>query len=204
MCTTGENLKRKMEAQSIDGSALAFVVQLKGKFKGNPKYHGNKVWGRGWFGSDRPIQPLAYLTFPVVVNLHTQCHIFYKIRHSAWTCSDWVILLVVDTNNYGEITDNNLCLDSNVSHHITPNVDSITDVQQYEGIMSILSSDGKILNIAYTGIVELLLPNYSILQLKNTHCIPKLCKYLISIQKLTNDFPYEFSLKSNIFCIKDS
>lgn len=69
---------------------------------------------------------------------------------------------------------------------MTPTIEGITDVHPYEDTMSIVIGDGKILNVTHIGNVTLIL-----------------WKNLISIQKLTTDLPYNFSLQSNVSLVKN-
>lgn len=69
--------------------------------------------------------------------------------------------------------------------------------------MTIIVGDGKELRVTHIGTVTLITPNGFKIILKNTLCVPKLHKNLISIIKLTSDFPFQFSLKSNCFVLEN-
>lgn len=84
---------------------------------------------------------------------------------------------------------------------MTPTAKSMNDVSPYEGHISIMIENGKILNVTHAGNISLKLPNDWIHELKNVLCVPELRKNLISIRRLTNYFPHEFSLRSNVFLV---
>lgn len=96
---------------------------------------------------------------------------------------------VVDTNSYNEVANDRWCLDSGTSHHMTPITDIMTDIQPYEGKMTIMIGDGKILPITHTGTVSLITPNGFDIKLKKLYASP-IYANLISIHKLTSDYPF--------------
>lgn len=89
--------------------------------------------------------------------------------------------MVLDTNNYGEASANNWCLNSNTSHYMTPTMDLMTKVQPCKGTMHIIIGDGKVLNITHIGNISLRLPNGLMLVLNKTLSVPQLRKNLIPI-----------------------
>lgn len=89
--------------------------------------------------------------------------------------------------------------------HLSPydtHIDEMIEVQTYEGSISIMIEDSKIIKETHIGNIILKL-NHGFLELKNTLCVPHLRKNLISIHRLTNDFPLEFSLVANRFSLRD-
>lgn len=83
---------------------------------------------------------------------------------------------------------------------MTPVVDAITNEQPYEGNLAIIVGNGKVLKVTHIGNVQLTIGN-DVLDLKNTLCFPNLRKNLISIQRLTFNYPIEFSLSANKFSL---
>lgn len=83
---------------------------------------------------------------------------------------------------------------------IFPVTEVMADAQEYEGNPSIVIGDNKILRVSHIGRVRLKLNN-RFLELKNTLCVTKLRKNLISIQALTSDFTLQFCLCAKGFVI---
>lgn len=68
--------------------------------------------------------------------------------------------------------------------------------------MSIVIDDGIIVKVSQIGTITLQLKD-RILGLNITLCISHLRKNMISIQKITSDFPFEFRLTKNGFIIEN-
>lgn len=82
---------------------------------------------------------------------------------------------------------------------MTSDIENFYDALLYQGMNSIIIGDGKTLAISHICTVKLKTP-HGILILKNTLCIPKMKKHLISIQHLSKDLNYEFIMNAHGFC----
>lgn len=106
-----------------------------------------------------------------------KCQICSRTRLSARICGDcdnfaYVAGSVADPNMYNDrAVDNAWCLDSRMSHHMTPTVGAMTDVQLYEGNLAIIVGDGKVLRVTHTDNVRLIIGD-EWLDLKNTLLFP--------------------------------
>lgn len=145
----------KKRAESSTGIGSAFAAPSAWRYRG----HSNWSRGRGKYPTDNPIARPTYSTVPVAANVNVKCHICSRSGHLARTCNDrdnfaFVAGCVVDTNNYSDRTvDDAWCLDSGASHHMTPTVVMMREVQPYEGNLAIIVGNG-------------------FLDLKNTLCAP--------------------------------
>lgn len=91
----------------------------------------------------------------VIPNLN--CQICNKGGHFARLCSEranfaCVAGTLVDSMSnlaIDEMVDDNWCLDSNASHHMTLGIDQFYDAQQYSGMTTIIIGNDKTLKITH-------------------------------------------------------
>lgn len=139
---------------------------------------------------------------------NVQCQIYLMYSHLVWNYNDrknfaYVVRTVVDTNNYFVDTDYSWCLDSRASHHMTSSTEAMQDIQQYKDTISIVIGDGKILKVTHR-YYNINIPKWVVSRFAKTLCVPCHHKNLISLQKHKFDYLYEFTLKSNVFFVKNT
>lgn len=97
------------------------------------------------------------------------CQICNQSGHSARLCMKrgnfgYVASTLVDSME--DFVDENWCLDSRASHHMTLAFDQFYDAQPYSSMNSIIIGDGKVLKITHIGKIRLKTP-FGMLDLEN-------------------------------------
>lgn len=98
--------------------------------------------------------------------------------------------------------DGNRILDSGASAHMTPEVDNLSNLQEYSGTETITIGNGLGLHISHIGVTSIKSNSGEILPLINTLCVPKLKMNLISIQSMSKDLDCSFILNDSEFAVK--
>jgi hypothetical protein len=100
--------------------------------------------------------------------------------------------------------DKNWLLDSAASHNITGDLSNLSIHSEYDGTDEVLLGDGSGLVVSHVGSLALHSPNRTFL-LRDTLCVPNLCKNLISVHHLTKQnnvfvefHPFHFLVKDTI------
>ncbi|KAG7593481.1 Reverse transcriptase RNA-dependent DNA polymerase [Arabidopsis thaliana x Arabidopsis arenosa] len=92
--------------------------------------------------------------------------------------------------------------DSAATHHITNTPANLNTSQPYEGSEHVIVGNGDFLPITHVGSIAL--PGISgTLPLKDVLVCPEIAKSLLSVSKLTDDYPCKFEFDSDSVCVKD-
>ena len=92
--------------------------------------------------------------------------------------------------------------DSGASHHITSSVHLLDNAQEYDGDGQVMVGNGDFLPITHVGSASIPTGSGKIPLLDVLIC-PKITKSLLSVSKLTDDYPCEFTFDATTVCIKD-
>lgn len=92
--------------------------------------------------------------------------------------------------------------DTGATHHVTPDLASLSISNEYTGNDGLLVGDGKSLPISHVGKSSLHTP-YKTLQLKNILHVPSISKPLLSVQKLCRDNNCYFEFHPSSCVVKD-
>ncbi|KAH9726123.1 Disease resistance-like protein DSC1 [Citrus sinensis] len=128
------------------------------------------------------------------------CQIYFKPRHTAAECRNRFNKDYVSFNNpyqnppraaflatsEGVITEG-WYIDSGATHHITNNLQNLQIGNEYLGNQLLLVGNGQGLHISHIGYTCFQTSCSAVLHLRNTLCVPKLTKNLISVSKLLED-----------------
>lgn len=98
----------------------------------------------------------------------------------------------------GNEYDSRWCLDSGVTHYMTPSLQEFQDAQPYQGKESIMIGNGLFLKITHVDTVKVLIKD-SFVTLHHVYCVPKLRKNFFSITRFSYDNECSFSLDENAF-----
>ncbi|CAL9243538.1 unnamed protein product [Arabidopsis halleri] len=92
--------------------------------------------------------------------------------------------------------------DSAATHHITSSPAHLNTSQPYDGSEAVIVGNGDFLPITHIGSISL--PGISgTLPLKDVLVCPEIAKSLLSVSKLTDDYPCKFEFDSDSVCVKD-
>ncbi|KAH0657481.1 hypothetical protein KY289_026229 [Solanum tuberosum] len=92
--------------------------------------------------------------------------------------------------------------DSGASHHITPDLENLHHVEDYNGMDQVQVGNGQGLPIHHTGNSTLSLPSKS-LALTNILHVPSITKRLLSVQRFARDNGVFFEFHPSHFIVKD-
>lgn len=92
--------------------------------------------------------------------------------------------------------------DSGSSAHVTNSAQHLDTVQEYDGGDHVIVGNGDFLPITHVGAASIPTASGSIPLLDVVVC-PNITKYLLSVSKLTDDFPCEFTFDANAVYVKD-
>lgn len=92
--------------------------------------------------------------------------------------------------------------DTGATHHITPDISSLSQVEDYKGNDQVKVGNGAPLNIANTGKTLLHTPTRTF-HLNNVLHVPSITKNLLSVQKFSRDNDSFFEFHRDHFCVKD-
>ena len=92
--------------------------------------------------------------------------------------------------------------DSGSSHHVTNSVDHLDAAQPYAGLDQVMVGNGEFLPITHVGSASIPTQSGKI-PLSDVLICPDITKSLLSVSKLTDDFPCEFTFDSTTVCVKD-
>ena len=100
--------------------------------------------------------------------------------------------------------DKNWLLDSAASHNITSDLSNLSIHSEYDGTDEVILGDGSGLAMSHIGSLALLFPHRTF-TLRDTLCVPNLCRNLISVHHLTKQnnvfvefHPFHFLMKDKI------
>lgn len=111
--------------------------------------------------------------------------------------------------NYEWTIDDGWYLDNGVTHHLTNNMENMHLIKEYKGTDILIISNGKGLPISHVGHIFLTLsasnhtPTLTYISLKDMLLVPAITKSLLSISKLTYDYPLSVEFCGNICLVKD-
>ncbi|KAG7599793.1 Retrotransposon Copia-like N-terminal [Arabidopsis suecica] len=92
--------------------------------------------------------------------------------------------------------------DSAATHHITNTPANLNTSQPYEGSEHVIVGNGDFLPITHVGSITL--PGISgSIPLNDVLVCPEIAKSLLSVSKLTDDYPCKFEFDSDSVCVKD-
>uniref|UniRef100_A0A2N9H783 CCHC-type domain-containing protein n=1 Tax=Fagus sylvatica TaxID=28930 RepID=A0A2N9H783_FAGSY len=134
-----------------------------------------------------------------------KCQICDQLGHIAKSCpqlhSNGVTVNCAQTST-GK--DKNWLLDSAASHNITGDLANLSVHSEYDGTDEVILGDGSGLAVSHIGSLALHSPNRTFI-LRDTLCVPNLCKNLISVHHLTKQnnvfvelHPFHFFVKDKI------
>ncbi|KAG6667017.1 hypothetical protein CIPAW_01G071400 [Carya illinoinensis] len=92
--------------------------------------------------------------------------------------------------------------DTRATDHMIANQGTLQSVTPYTGHDGIMVGNGKSLPITHTGQVMIRFAQSKI-QLNNVLMVPDIKKDLLSVSRLTSDYPLKFGFDGNGFVIKD-
>ena len=92
--------------------------------------------------------------------------------------------------------------DSGASAHITNNTSQLQSAQPYLGNDQVMVGNGDFLPITHIGSIPLQVPQ-GILPLNDVLICPQITKYLLSVSKLTKDYPCEVTFDDESVFVKD-
>ncbi|KAH9673912.1 retrovirus-related pol polyprotein from transposon RE1 [Citrus sinensis] len=135
----------------------------------------------------------------VVANV--TCQTCFKPRHTATECRNEFNKDYIPFNNpyqnppraaflatsEGAIADQGWYIDSGATHYITNNLQNLQIGNEYSGNQLLLVGNGQGLHISHIGYACFQTSCNAILHLRDTLCVPKLTKNLISVSKLLED-----------------
>ena len=98
--------------------------------------------------------------------------------------------------------DKNWLLDSAASHNITGDLSNLSIHSEYDGTDEVILGDGLGLVVSHIGSLALHSPHRT-LTLRDTLCVPNLCKNLISVHHLTKQNNVFFEFHPFYFLVKD-
>jgi hypothetical protein len=114
-----------------------------------------------------------------------KCQICDKLGHIAKSCPQLTsqnVSINCATTSTGK--DKNWLLDSATSHNITGDLFNLSIHSKYDGIDEVILGDGSSLVVSHIGSLSLHSP-FRTFTLRDTLCVPNLCKNLISVHHLT-------------------
>ncbi|KAH9727210.1 retrovirus-related pol polyprotein from transposon RE1 [Citrus sinensis] len=155
-------------------------------------------WNGGWNGSFGNF-PQGGVLDQAIANV--TCQICFKPRHTAAECRNRFNKDYIPFNNpyqnppravflatfEGAITDQGWYIDSGATHHITNNLQNLQIGNEYSGNQLLLVGNGQGLHISHIGYACFQTSCNAVLHLRDTLCVPKLTKNLISVSKLLED-----------------
>ncbi|KDP42327.1 hypothetical protein JCGZ_02800 [Jatropha curcas] len=92
--------------------------------------------------------------------------------------------------------------DTATNYHVTLDIQSLSTPTEYQGSDNLHIGNGVGLSISHTGTVTIPSPNGPLL-LKDTLCVPKIIKNLLSVQKFTANNCCFFEFWPHCFFVKD-
>ncbi|KAG7573078.1 Integrase catalytic core [Arabidopsis suecica] len=111
-------------------------------------------------------------------------------------------LAAMRMSDYTEQAGREWIPDSAATYHITNSPNNMQQVQNYDGSDAVIVGNGDFLPITHIGSIPL--PALSgNLQLNNVLVCPEITKSLLSVSKLTDDYPCKFTFDSKNVYIKD-
>lgn len=142
------------------------------------------------------------------------CQICNKYGHSAATCYNrfdqgfqvpdaaHTALAAVKLSDQEQFSGNEWYPDSAATAHITNNAAQLSSSEPYMGNDQVMVGNGDFLPITHIGSIPLHTPQ-GILPLADVLVCPEITKSLLSVSKLTADFPCEITFDSDSVFIKD-
>ena len=98
--------------------------------------------------------------------------------------------------------DKNWLLDSAASHNITGDLSNLSIHSKYDGTDEVILGDGSGLAVSHIGSLALHSPHRTF-TLRDTLCVPNLCKNLISVHHLTKQNNVFVEFHPFYFLVKD-
>ena len=91
---------------------------------------------------------------------------------------------------------------TSASHHVTPDLSSLSSATKYNGPNALRVGNGNVLPIQHTASTSLYTPHTSF-HLNNVLYVPHITKPLLSVQKFTRDNNVFFEFHPSYFYVKD-
>lgn len=111
-------------------------------------------------------------------------------------------MAVMRTTDKSGYEENDWYPDTAATHHITSSTQHLQSAQSYSGNDGVIVGNGDFLPITHIGSVAM--PALSgTLPLNGVLVCPSITKSLLSVSKLTDDYPCEFTFDSHNVLIKD-
>lgn len=141
------------------------------------------------------------------------CQICGKYGHAAFKCYKRfdlhfqpseppqanTVMRSIEESGYGA---NDWYPDTAATHHITNSTQHLESTQPYSGTDVVIVGNGDFLPITHVG--SIVLPSLSgTLPLNEVLVCPSIMKSLLSVSKLTDDYPCEFTFDSHTVLVKD-
>lgn len=141
------------------------------------------------------------------------CQICGRFGHSALRClhrfnnsyQDEELPMALTTMRVIDVTEQSGAewfLDSGASSHVTNSMQHLNHNHPYRGNDAVLIGDGSFLPITHVGSADLASTSGT-LPLRDVLVCPDITKSLLSVSKLTKDYPCSFDFDSDGVCIKD-
>ena len=141
------------------------------------------------------------------------CQICGRYGHSALRCwnmfnnsyNEEELSVALAAMRITDVTDNGgseWFADSGASAHITNSTQNLAYTQPYRGSDAVLIGDGNFLPITQVGSADIASTSGT-LPLRDVLVCPDITKSLLSVSKLTRDFPCSFEFDADGVCIKD-
>jgi hypothetical protein len=186
MAESYENFIKSLELPPTGSTSAAFTASHSNKFVfargANRPFHGGRSRGNGRFQHNRPIR----------------CQICREEGHYATSCHDRYSHSSKSSNLVESFTQaSDWYTDTGATAHMTNDVAQLDKSDTYTGKDCVVVGNGATLPISHTSILS---PTSS-LTLKDVLVVPGLTKNLISISKLTSDFPFSITFTDDRFVI---
>jgi len=188
MAESYENFIKSLELPPTGSTSAAFTAYHSNKFVsahgGNRPFRGGRSHGNGRFQH----------------NHHIRCQICLEEGHYATSYHDRYSHSSKSANLVESFTQaSDWYTDTGAAAHMTNDVAQLDKSDTYTGKDCVVVSNGATLSISHTGILS---PTSS-LTLKDVLVVPGLTKNLISISKLTSDFPFFITFTDDHFVIQN-
>lgn len=133
-------------------------------------------------------------------NYHSAINCWYRYDYSYQADDSPQALATFSLN---EQNDNTVYVDSSATSYMTNDPGILSNTKSYAGSDVIFVGNGDSLPISYVGDVELP-TSHGKVPLHDVLVVPALKKNLLSVEKLTSDYPCTFEFISSGFVIKDT
>jgi hypothetical protein len=133
-----------------------------------------------------------------------KCQLCDQLGHTAKTCPQFNsqnVSVNCATTSTGK--DKTWLLDSAASHNITGDLSNLSIHSEYDGTDEVILGDGSGLAVSHVGSLALHSPSRTF-TLRDTLCVPNLCKNLISVHHLTKQNNVFVELHPFHFFVKDT